>query len=42
MKRTNLSEWEMVYYNNTLAIPILLPILFFTGEIPEIFHNMRY
>jgi len=33
MKKTRLNEWGAVYYNNLLAIPTLLPVLFFTGEL---------
>jgi len=40
MKRTNLSEWEMVLYNNTLAIPVLLPILVVTGDFSAFFYDL--
>jgi len=33
MKKTQLDEWGMVFYNNLLAVPTLLPILLVSGEL---------
>jgi len=33
MKKTQLNEWGMVYYNNAIAIPFVLPILILSGEL---------
>ncbi len=37
IKKTQLTEWGMVYYNNVLSIPLILPILFMNGELPSFF-----
>jgi len=34
MKQTSLDEWGMVFYNNFLAIPTVIPILLWSGELP--------
>lgn len=36
MKKTQLNEWGMVYYNNILAMPTLLPLLYASGEINDL------
>lgn len=32
----NLSKLGMVYYNNTLALPLLATLALFTGEMPQL------
>jgi len=39
MKTTKLSEWSMVYYNNLLSIPTLLPVLYLNGELPALLNE---
>lgn len=41
MKKTQLNEWGMLYYNNVLAIPTLIPLLFKTGEYPKVFDTFE-
>jgi GDP-mannose transporter len=36
MRKTRLSEYGAVYYNNLLAIPFLLPVLYASGEMQGI------
>jgi len=31
------SDWQMVFYNNLLAIPLVLPLILSSGEIPLLF-----
>ena len=42
MKETQLSDLGMVYYNNVLSIPAILPIFLMSGEISKIFEYSRY
>eukprot|EP01111_Echinosteliopsis_oligospora_P017195 TRINITY_DN7373_c0_g2_i1.p1 TRINITY_DN7373_c0_g2~~TRINITY_DN7373_c0_g2_i1.p1 ORF type:complete len:288 (-),score=32.47 TRINITY_DN7373_c0_g2_i1:220-1083(-) len=35
MKGTKLSEFGSVYYNNFLSIPLLIPLIIISGEIPD-------
>lgn len=39
IKKTKLSEWSMVYYNNVLAIPTLIPFMYLNGELPNFFYD---
>ncbi len=36
MRTLNLSKWSMVYYNNIIAIPLLVPCFFFFKELDTI------
>jgi len=40
MKKTQLNEWGMVYYNNSLAIPTLLPMLLVSGEMTTVMESL--
>ena len=31
------AEWGMVFYNNVISLPILLPVAILTGELPAVF-----
>lgn len=31
------SDWQMVFYNNLLAIPLVLPLILSSGEVPMLF-----
>jgi len=39
MKETGLSDFGLVYYNNLLAIPTVLPILLLSGELPSVYND---
>lgn len=39
MKKTQLNEWGMVYYNNALAIPTLIPLVLLSGEVTAIYND---
>jgi len=41
MKKTQLNEWGMVYYNNALAIPTLIPLVLLSGEIPALYNDTQ-
>jgi len=42
IKKTKLSEWNMVYYNNILAIPTLIPFMYLNGELPSFFYDYTF
>jgi len=39
MKKTQLNEWALVYYNNVLSIPMLLVWLLLSNEMPEVIYK---